>query len=43
MCPGEGQYQIIKDLPMTPEVKQRLAVTRDELLAEVQAVKHLLP
>ncbi|MBQ5766572.1 MAG: malate dehydrogenase [Burkholderiaceae bacterium] len=43
MCPGEGQYQIIKDLPMTPEVKQRLVVTRDELLAEVEAVKHLLP
>ena len=43
MCPGEGQYQIIKDLPMTPEVKQRLIVTRDELLAEVEAVKHLLP
>ena len=43
MCPGEGQYQIIKDLPMTPEVKQRLIVTRNELLAEVEAVKHLLP
>ena len=43
MCPGEGQYQIIKDLPMTPEVKQRLIVTRDELLAAVEAVKHLLP
>ena len=43
MCPGEGQYQIIKDLPMTPEVKQRFIVTRDELLAEVEAVKHLLP
>ncbi|MBO7173104.1 MAG: malate dehydrogenase, partial [Burkholderiaceae bacterium] len=43
MCPGEGQYQIIKDLPMTPDVKERLIVTRDELIAEAQAVAHLLP
>lgn len=43
LCTGEGRYQIVKDLPITPEVQARLDVTRDELMAEAQAVKHLLP
>ena len=42
LCPGEARYQIINNLPMTPDVRQRLAVTRDELLAEAKAVADLL-
>ena len=42
LCPGEARYQIINNLPMTPDVRQRLAVTRDELLAEANAVADLL-
>ena len=42
LCPGEARYQIINNLPMTPDVRQHLAVTRDELLAEAKAVADLL-
>jgi malate dehydrogenase len=43
LCPGEARYQIINNMPMTPEVRRRLEITRDELLAEAQAVSDLLP
>ena len=43
LCPGEARYQIINNMPMTPEVRRRLEITRDELLTEAQAVSDLLP
>lgn len=43
LCPGEGRYQIIRNMPMTPEVNARLATTRDELIAEARAVADLMP
>lgn len=43
LCPGEGRYQIISNMPITQEVRHRLDVTRDELLAEANAVADLLP
>ncbi|MCI5896263.1 MAG: malate dehydrogenase [Candidatus Aphodousia sp.] len=43
LCPGEGRYQIIRNMPITPEVNARLATTRDELIAEARAVADLMP
>lgn len=42
-CSGDRQYRIIDDLPMTESVMQRLALARDELIAEAQAVESYLP
>ncbi len=41
-CPGEGRYQIISDMPITPEVRAQIEKNRDALIAEAQAVSDLL-
>ena len=41
-CPGEGRYQIISNMPLTPEVRAHIEKNRDELLKEAQAVSDLI-
>lgn len=41
-CPGNADYKIIGDLPLTSEVRRRLFITQNELIDEARAVGDLL-
>ena len=41
-CPGNADYKIIGDLPLTPEVRRRISITQNELIDEARAVGDLM-
>ncbi len=41
-CAGNASYRIISDLPLTQEVRQRIEVTKNELINEARAVADLM-
>ena len=43
ICFEDGSYEIVHDLPIDEATQQRMQASKDELLAEAESVKHLIP